>query len=184
MMSAPASTISPRSVASKSEKSTLLRAIRMALDIESAAVRHNTQTFNRGRYEAVAAIPDYNALKDRARTIKEAAIARLPQLLQQVEASVTRNGGRFFLAKDGAEASQYITRVCGERQVRLVVKGKSMTSEEVHLNRHLEEAGIEVAETDLAEFILQVADEQPSHLVGPAIHYSRERITADRKSVV
>jgi len=178
MMSAPASGISPRSVANKSDKSALLKAIHMALEIESPAVRHNTQTFNRGRYEATAAIPDYNALKDRARQIKEAAIARLPQLLEQVEASVTRNGGHFFLAKDGAGASRYITRVCGEHQVRLVVKGKSMTSEEVHLNRHLEEAGIEVAETDLAEFILQVADEQPSHLVGPAIHYSRERITA------
>jgi len=177
-MSAPASVISPRSVADKSEKSALLKAIRMALEIESPAVRHNTQTFNRARYEAIAAIPDYNALKDRARAIKEAAIARLPQLLEQVEASVRRNGGQFFLAKDGAEASAYITRVCGERQVRLVVKGKSMTSEEIHLNRHLAEAGIEVAETDLAEFILQVADEQPSHLVGPAIHYSRERITA------
>lgn len=181
-MSAPASAISPRSVANKSEKAALLKAIRMALDIESPAVRHNTQTFNRGRYEAVAVIPDYNALKDKARAIKEGAIARLPQLLAQVEASVERNGGRFFLAKDGTEASHYITQVCREHQVRLLVKGKSMTSEEVHLNHHLEEAGIEVAETDLAEFILQIADEQPSHLIGPAIHYSRERITALFKS--
>lgn len=156
----------------------MLQAIRMALDIESPAVRHNTQTFNSGRYEAVAVIPDYNTLKDRARAIKEDAISRLPQLLAQVEASVRSNGGRFFLAKDGNEASHYITEICREHQVRLLVKGKSMTSEEVHLNRHLAEAGIEVAETDLAEFILQIADEQPSHVVGPAIHYSRERITA------
>ncbi|HVH88842.1 MAG TPA: LUD domain-containing protein [Terriglobales bacterium] len=176
-MAASASTISPRSVANKSEKSALLKAIRMALDIESSAVRHNTQTFNRGRYDATAVIPDYNALKDKARTIKEAAIARLPQLLEQVEARVKRNGGHFFLARNGTEASRYITQVCRDHQVRLLVKGKSMTSEEVHLNHHLEEAGIEVAETDLAEFILQIADEQPSHLVGPAIHYSRQRIT-------
>ena len=177
-MSTPAAAISPRSVADKSQKSAVLKAIRMALEIESPAVRHNTQTFNSGRYEAVAVIPDYNALKDRARAIKEDAIARLPQLLAQVEASVKRNGGNFFLARDGAEASRYITQVCREHQVRLLVKGKSMTSEEVHLNHHLQEAGIEVAETDLAEFILQIADEQPSHVVGPAIHYSRERITA------
>ena len=177
-MSTPAAAISPRSVADKSQKSAMLKAIRMALEIESTAVRHNTQTFNTGRYEAVAFIPDYNALKDRARAIKEDAIARLPQLLAQVEASVKRNGGHFFLAKDGNEASRYITQLCREHQVRLLVKGKSMTSEEVHLNHHLEEAGIEVAETDLAEFILQIADEQPSHVVGPAIHYSRERITA------
>jgi len=169
--------ISPRSVANKSDKSAVLKAIRMSLEIESSAVRHNTQTFNRGRYLAVADIPDYNALKDRARTIKEAAIARLPELLKTLEASVQRNGGHFFLARNGEEASRYIANVCRERQVRLVVKGKTMTSEEVHLNHHLEAAGIEVAETDLAEFILQLTGEQPSHIIGPAIHYSRERIT-------
>ena len=169
---------SPRSVADKREKPALLAAIRMALAVESSAVRHNTQTFNRGRYFATGLIPDYDALKDKTRAIKEDAIARLPELLSQVEASVKRNGGNFFLAKDGSEASRYITEVCKQKQVRLVVKGKSMTSEEIHLNHFLEGAGIEVAETDLAEFILQIADEQPSHLVGPAIHYTRERITA------
>ncbi|HJX00670.1 MAG TPA: LUD domain-containing protein, partial [Terriglobales bacterium] len=177
-MASPASISSPRAVAHKSDKSALLAAIRMALDIESAAVRHNTQTFNQGRYLATGLIPDYDRLKDEARAIKEAAIARLPELLAKLEASVKRNGGHFFLAKNGEEASRYITSVCTERQVRLVVKGKSMTSEEIHLNHYLEAAGIEVAETDLAEFILQIADEQPSHLIGPAIHYSRERITA------
>ena len=177
-MPSPASEISPRSVANKSDKAVLLKAIRMSLAIESAAVRHNTQTFNRGRYLAIAAIPDYEALKDKARAIKETAIARLPELLTTLEASVKRNGGHFFLAKDGQEAARHITNVCRDRGVRLVVKGKSMTSEEVHLNHHLEGAGIEVAETDLAEFILQIADEQPSHIIGPAIHYSRERITA------
>ena len=172
------STTSPRSVADKSSHAALLAAIRMALDIESAAVRHNTQTFNRGRYEATAVIPNYDTLKDQARAIKEAAIAQLPELLPKLEVSVKRNGGHFFLAKDGEQASHYITQLCCERQVRLVVKGKSMTAEEIHLNHHLEAAGIEVAETDLAEFILQIADEQPSHVVGPAIHYGRERITA------
>ena len=178
-MSSPSTIIpSPRSVANKSQKSKLLDAIRMTLQIESAAVRRNTQGFNNGRYLATASIPDYDALKDKTRAIKEAALIHLPQLLKQTEESVTRNGGHFFLARSGNDASRYITRVCSEHQVRLVVKGKSMTSEEVHLNHHLEEAGIEVAETDLAEFILQIADEQPSHLIGPALHYSRERITA------
>lgn len=177
-MAAPSSTTSPRSVANKSDKSAILKAIRMSLEVESSAVRHNTQTFNRGRYLAVTGIPDYEALKDRARAIKESAIARLPELLKTLEASVERNGGHFFLARNGEKASRYITNVCRERGVRLVVKGKSMTSEEVHLNHHLEAAGIEVAETDLAEFILQLTGEQPSHIIGPAIHYSRERITA------
>jgi iron-sulfur cluster protein len=169
---------SPRAVADKSKKDALLSAIRMALRIESKAVRHNTQTFNRNRYAATSAIPDYEALKDRARAIKEHSIANLPELLRTLRSGVERNGGKVFLAKDGEEASRYITEVCRQAGARLVVKGKSMTSEEVHLNHALIQSGIEVAETDLAEFILQVADEQPSHLVGPAIHYSRERITA------
>jgi iron-sulfur cluster protein len=173
---------SPRAVANKSSKRSLLKAIRMALQIESPAVRHNTQTFNRNRYVATGALPDYNQLKDRARAIKEQSIANLPQLIATLEASVRRNGGQFYLARDADDATRYIADVCGRAGVRLVVKGKSMTSEEVGLNRVLQARGIEVAETDLAEFILQVADEQPSHIIAPAIHYSRERITALFKS--
>ena len=150
----------------------------MTLDVQSAAIRHNTQTFNRNRYTAVARIADYDAMKDRARAIKEKAIANLPALLQQLEASVVANGGHFFLAKTAADANRYILDVLQRHQVKLVVKGKSITSEEIRLNHTLEAAGITVAESDLAEFILQVADEQPSHNVAPALHYSRERITA------
>ncbi|MGZ4818043.1 MAG: LUD domain-containing protein [Terriglobales bacterium] len=173
---------SPRAVANKSSKRRLLAAIKMALRIESPAVRHNTQTFNRNRYVATAALPDYNQLKDRTRAIKERAIANLPELLATLEASVKRNGGHFYLAKDAHDATHYIANICEQAAVRLVVKGKSMTSEEVGLNHVLQARGIEVAETDLAEFILQVADEQPSHIIAPAIHYSRERITALFKS--
>jgi iron-sulfur cluster protein len=178
---APASE-SPRAVANKSSKRTLLAAIRMALRIESSAVRRNTQTFNRNRYAATSALPDYDQLKDRTRAIKERAIAGLPELLATLEASVKRNGGHFHLARDAHDATHYIAGVCTRAGARLVVKGKSMTSEEVGLNHVLQAQGIEVAETDLAEFILQVADEQPSHIIAPAIHYSRERITALFKS--
>ena len=169
-------------VANKSSKRTLLAAIRMALRIESSAVRHNTQTFNRNRYAATGALSDYEQLKDRARAIKERAIASTPELLATLDASVKHNGGHFYLAKDAADATRYIADVCGRAGVRLVVKGKSMTSEEAGVNHVLQARGIEVAETDLAEFILQVADEQPSHIIAPAIHFSRERITALFKS--
>jgi len=175
-MSSPVLT-SPRAVADKRRKSALLAAIRLALRVESPAVRRNTQTFNRGRYAATSALPDYDRLKDQARAIKERAIERLPELIATLQASVERNGGRFYLARDAGDAAGYIGDVCRRRRASLVVKGKSMTSEEVGLNRRLESAGIEVAETDLAEFILQAADEQPSHIIAPAIHYSRERIT-------
>jgi len=170
--------ISPRQVANKSDKKKLLEAIRMTLKVQSAAIRHNTQTFNNNRYAAIARLPDYDELKDRARQIKEKAIANLPALLSQLEASVRANGGHFYLAKTAAEADAYIRDVLTRHNVKLVVKGKSITSEEIKLNHVLEAAGIKVAESDLAEFILQVADEQPSHIVAPALHYSRERITA------
>ena len=98
--------------------------------------------------------------------------------MTQLEASVRANGGHFYLAKTAADANQYIRDVLVRHEVKLVVKGKSITSEEIKLNHALEAAGMTVAESDLAEFILQVADEQPSHIVAPALHYSRERITA------
>ncbi len=169
-------------MASKRSKRDLLAAIRMALRLESPAVRHNTQTFNRNRYSAVSTLADYDELKDEARAIKERAIAHLPDLLDTLKRSVEGNGGHFYLASNAQDATHYIADVCRRASVRLAVKGKSMTSEEVGLNHVLQGLGIEVAETDLAEFILQVADEQPSHIISPAIHYSRERITALFKS--
>ncbi len=168
---------SPRAVANKSRKATLLAAIRMALRVEGPAVRRNVQSLNRNRYVATAAIPDYDALKDRAREIKERSIAHQEELVATLEASVKRNGGHFYFARTAEDATRYAAEVCTRHGVRLVVKAKSMTSEEIGLNHVLEQEGIEIAETDLAEFILQIADEQPSHLVGPALHYSRERIT-------
>jgi iron-sulfur cluster protein len=168
----------PRAVANKRDKRTLLRAIRMALGVESAAVRRNTQTFNRNRYRVAAEVADYEALKDEARAIKERAIANLPDLLLTLEGAIRARGGQFYLASTAADACRYILGVCQTHGAKLVVKGKSITSEEIRLNRTLEGAGIEVAESDLAEFILQVADEQPSHSVAPALHYSTERIAA------
>jgi iron-sulfur cluster protein len=179
----PTSAISPREVANKSDKKHLLRAIRMTLEIQSPAVRHNTQTFNRNRYKATAALPDYDALKDEARKIKENAIAHLPHLISTLENVVRSRGGHVFIAATAEDARRYTLEICEKHSAKLVVKGKSITSEEIHLNHALEAAGIEVAESDLAEFILQVANEQPSHIIAPAIHYSRERITALFKRV-
>jgi len=168
----------PRDVANKSDKDRLLRAIRMSLDIESTTVRANTQLFNRGRYRAVAELPDYDALKDQARRIKEKSIASLPELIPILKSSVRAHGGHVFVANTAEDACRYILDVCHWRAAKMVVKGKSITSEEIRLNHILEKEGIEVVESDLAEFILQLADEQPSHFLAPALHYSRERITA------
>src|SRR5208283_1429332 len=131
----------PREVAAKESRAILRRAIRLALDTESAAVRHNTRSFNLNRYRAIAALPDYDALKDEARRIKEHALANRQTLIQRLSESVTRNGGHFFFARNAQEARQYIQEVCKRHRVRSLVKGKSMTSEEIHLNGALEHDG-------------------------------------------
>jgi len=169
--------IRPREVADKSSKENLHKAMKMALEIESEAVRENTQSFNQNRYKAVSEIEDYEELKDRARKIKEESIENISELISQLQKAIENRRGYFFLAKTKQEANEYIKSVCQKHKAKLVVKAKSMTSEEIKLNSVLEEAGIEIAETDLAEFILQYSDEQPSHNVAPAIHRSRERIS-------
>lgn len=172
------SEVKPRALADKTSKKVLLDAIRLALDEQSVAVRANTGTFNTNRYKATALIHDYDLLKDQARAIKEETIKRLPELIDQVTKAFESRGGKVFFAKDAAEANEYVKSVLQKHRVESVVKSKSITSEEIHLNAALEPAGIEVVETDLAEFILQLADEQPSHIVAPAIHFSREKISA------
>ena len=136
---------SPRDVANKSDKERLLRAIRMSLDIESATVRANTQHFNRSRYRAAANFPEYDDLKDEARRIKDKSIANLPDLIQTLKNSIRSRSGHVFVANTAADACRYILDVCRWRAAKMVVKGKSMTSEEIHLNEALEKAGFEVA---------------------------------------
>ena len=169
--------INPREIANKSNPENLAKAIKMSLEIESEAVKRNTQTFNLNHYITTGKMEDYDVLKDKARKLKEYAIENLPQLLDQLENSVKANGGHFYIAKDAKGACEHILKICHQHNAELVVKGKSITSEEIKLNHALEAGGIEVAETDLAEFILQYSGEQPSHIVGPAIHQSRERIS-------
>src|SRR5665647_81369 len=145
--------IHPREVADKSSKGTLYKAIKLALDVESIAVRHNTQTFNKNRYIAVKKLDDYEELKDRARKIKEDSIQNLPELIDKLTKSIKARGGKVFFAKSKSEATEYIKGVCLANSAKLIVKAKSITSEEIGLNSVLEKNGIEVAETDLAEFI-------------------------------
>jgi iron-sulfur cluster protein len=177
MSSSDYKNIHPREIANKSQKENLVKALKMSLAIESDAVRLNTQTFNRNRYSAINKISDYDQLKEKARKIKEESIENLPSLIDALTKTVEARGGKVFLAKDKTDATNYILNVCKEKDAKLVVKAKSITSEEIKLNEVLEKEDIEVAETDLAEFILQVSKEQPSHNVAPAIHRSRERIT-------
>lgn len=149
--------------------------IKHILETEGEAVQGNTQGFNRARYDAVDELPEYETLKEQTRAIKEDAIEQLPDLVEQLRESVEANGGHLYLADDAEDANRYITEEVtspGET----VVKSKSMTTEELEVNDALEAADVDVWETDLGEFVIQLADEAPSHLIGPAVHRSRESI--------
>ncbi|PQJ33295.1 (4Fe-4S)-binding protein [Salinibacter sp. 10B] len=148
--------------------------IRRLMETEGAAVAENTQAFNAGRYASVDGLDDYEELKQWARDIKEDAIERLPQLIEEVRRQIEERGGSVYLAEDAVDANRYIADVVGEAD--RLVKSKSMTSEEIGINEFLERRGVEVIETDLGEWVLQVAEEAPSHIVAPAIHKSRAAI--------
>jgi len=150
--------------------------IRHLLETEGDAVKTNTRGFNQGRYDSVSKLDSYEDLRARAREIKEDAIDRLPELLDELEATVEANGGTVYIADDAADANRYVREVCRDEEADRLVKSKSMTSEEIEVNEFLEADGVDVVETDLGEWVLQVADEAPSHIVAPAIHKSREGI--------
>ena len=150
--------------------------IRHLLETEGDAIAENTRGFNQGRYDSVADLADYEELRDEARAIKEDAIERLPELVAELTETVEANGGTVYVAEDAADANRYIADVCEGVGADRAVKSKSMTSEEIEVNEHLEARGVDVVETDLGEWVLQVADETPSHIVAPAIHRSRESI--------
>jgi L-lactate dehydrogenase complex protein LldF len=132
--------------------------------------------FGRGTAEAYRKLPEGPDLRLRAHEIREKAIANLDVLLETLTAKIQGNGGQVFFAATADDAVNYCLSVARRNQVRLVVKGKSMVTEEIGLNRALEAAGIEVVETDLGEYIIQLAGETPSHIIAPAIHKTRNDV--------
>src|SRR5258707_289465 len=112
-----------------------------------------------------ATLPDAEGLRDQARAVRAKALSRLDELLERLAARIEARGGHVFWASDGGAARQYIADLARARGARLIVKSKSMASEEIHLNDALEGAGLEVVETDLGEYIIQLADETPSHII-------------------
>ena len=135
-----------------------------------------TDTLLAGNRRGYAALADSSDLRDHAKRIKEHALAHLDRYLVQLEESVLRHGGHVHWAATAEDARQIILDVADETGCKRIVKSKSMTTEEVHLNPALEAAGLEVTETDFGEFIIQLAGERPSHLVAPAVHHTRESI--------
>ncbi len=130
------------------------------------------------RAHAVAGRPDFEALTAAAAQIKDGALERMEDHLQRFESHVTARGGCVHHAVDAQAARQAVLEICRSREARRVTKGKSMVGEEVGLNQALEGAGLEVTETDLGEYIIQLAGEAPSHIIAPAVHKTREQISA------
>jgi L-lactate dehydrogenase complex protein LldF len=134
------------------------------------------ETLAAGNRTAFERLPGSSLLRDKARAIKDETLAHLDVHLEQLERSVKARGGHVHFAADGADAVATVREIIKEAGATRVVKSKSMVTEEIHLNQHLEESGIEVTETDFGEFIIQVAGERPSHLVGPALHKTAEEM--------
>ncbi|MEM4536749.1 MAG: LUD domain-containing protein [Nitrososphaerota archaeon] len=111
-----------------------------------------------------------------ARKIKEEAVEKLEENIEKLRRALEGRGAELKIAKDGLEASRMVLKLCKEHNVKLVVKSKSLTTEEIELNRLLESEGVEVIETDLGERIVQLAGQRPSHILGPAFHMTRNEV--------
>jgi L-lactate dehydrogenase complex protein LldF len=141
-----------------------------------ANLRRATHTIRDKRLRVVGEVPDWEALRRAGAAIKDDVLARLPELLEQFEAAATAAGATVHWARDAAEASDLVTRLVLDTGSTEVVKVKSMATQEIGLNETLAAAGIAAVETDLAELIVQLADDTPSHILVPAIHYNRHQI--------
>ena len=150
--------------------------------IKSADLEHRHKiNFNIGRYNAVVPIgqhqfSDLTTARERAKNIKWRAIETLDQQLEQFEKKFTARGGKVIWASTGDEALKEILKICKEKNCRTIVKSKSMVTEEIHLNPFLEKNNIESIETDLGEYIQQLDNEAPYHIVTPAMHKSKEDV--------
>ncbi|WP_290650637.1 LutB/LldF family L-lactate oxidation iron-sulfur protein [Aquisalimonas sp.] len=141
------------------------------------ALRRVQAGFVGKRKALVDQFPDFEGLRDRGRAIKDHTLAHLDVYLEQFEARVTEAGGQVHWAETQQEAQQIVVDICRQVSARMVTKGKTMAGEEVQLNEALDAAGVETVETDLGEYIIQLAKEPPSHIIAPAIHKTRQQIT-------
>src|SRR5258707_2412332 len=130
-----------------------------------------TRSSNADRFQ------DWESARGRAAAIKDEAISQLDQYLIQFEEKLIARGVKVFWANDSVEARGYILDLARTKQAKSIVKSKTMVSEEIHLNEALEEAGFQVVESDLGEFIVQLRREPPYHIVFPAMHLTRGQIS-------
>jgi L-lactate dehydrogenase complex protein LldF len=147
-------------------------------DPDLQAALHKLQTnFVRGRAERVAELDNFEAIRDEAAEIRDRALAHLDLYLEEFERNATARGAVVHWAETVEDVNRIVCALAAQHGVRKVVKSKSMVTEECALNDALEAAGVEVVETDLGEYILQLAHEPPSHIVAPVVHKTRAEVS-------
>ena len=139
-------------------------------------VRHATEVIQAKRARVVAEMPDWQQLRESGKQIRQHTMEHLDYYLQEFEANCTRAGGVVHWARDAEEARRIVVELVKASGSDEVIKIKSMTTEEIQLNAALERAGVHAYETDLAELIIQLGEDQPSHIVVPALHKNRQQI--------
>lgn len=139
-------------------------------------IGHATNTIRKKREKIVGEKSDWEGLREAGSSLKKRVMRHLDEYLLELEASVQEAGGQVHWARDGEEANRIITDLVKQQQVEEVVKVKSITTDEIELNDALAEEGIRALETDLAELIVQLAEDEPSHILVPAIHKNRAEI--------
>ncbi len=140
------------------------------------ALAHIKTGFIERRTKAAARLPEFDALRDLSRDIKNHTLANLDHYLERFESKVVESGGHVHWCADAEQARRTILSICRELGARTVTKGKSMVAEEISLNEFLEDNDITPVETDLGEYIIQLRNEPPSHIIAPAIHVNREQV--------
>jgi L-lactate dehydrogenase complex protein LldF len=140
------------------------------------ALRNATSLFGKRRLAAARGLDNWEELRTRARSIKDEVLLHLAQYLEEFVSNAERCGAKVHWARDAGEANQIVCLLAKERGAGKVVKSKSMVTEEIHLNAAIEAEGLEVIETDLGEYIIQLAGEAPSHIIVPAIHKTKKQI--------
>jgi len=141
----------------------------------TGALGNFSVAYRAGRAKAYEGI-DFEALRTQIADVKSSASSHFDELAEQFARVAEARGTKVFRTNDPKAVKDYILRLAQERGVKHIVKSKSMATEEIHLNKHLEKAGIDVQETDLGEWIIQLAGQTPSHMVMPAIHMTKEEV--------
>lgn len=130
------------------------------------------------RAHALEELPEFDALRAQAKKTKDHTLNHLDYYLERFESQVVANGGRVHWTRTPEEARRAVIDICRQADGRRVIKGKSMIGEEIALNEELAAQGMEVVETDLGEYIIQLAEEPPSHIIAPAVHKTKEEVAA------